>query len=137
MQVMIELKTVKEQWQPPFRKEIETEQFIVDEGDYFLQVPGKDDFVFRLIEARKDSVIIEFNSLFTVKNEERPSSRQLTFEFGEEKAFTAQWTSNGITYIIKPVKTVSIQMPESKEIIEAKEDAQVNAGEEQILEQLK
>lgn len=137
LQVLIELKTVREQWQPPFRKETTTETIVIEEGEYFLQIPGKEDFVFRFIELRNDSVIIEFNSLFTPKNADRSGSRQVLLCFGEEKAFTAQWASNGVTYVVKPVKTVSVEKPQSSEIIEAEENLQAKTAEEKVLEQFK
>ncbi|MBI5884579.1 hypothetical protein HZB89_00605 [archaeon] len=136
MQLMIEVKTIKEQWQPPFKKETIAENLVVEEGGYFLQIPGQKDFVFRLIRLNNNSALVEFHNLFMPKNEERPGSRQMLINFGEEKAFTAQWSSNGVAYSIKPLKAVSVEAPEKKEIIEAREDSP-EIQENRILEQLK
>lgn len=108
VKVLFEVRTVKEAWQPPFKKQIETEQIVAGENEKFAELDQSGIQVFQLVKAGQDRVLIEFSNLVTPKRvDERPISRQIWLGFGEEKSFTAQWASNGVSKVIKPLKFVA------------------------------
>lgn len=153
MKVTFEVRTVREQWQPPFKKESKTEQYTVDEGDYFLPVAGKDDdFVFRVLNINPYGVLVEYDCEYMPRTFDVPGNRQLRLGFGSENIFCAKWSHNGIVYYVKPVGQVTenaqsngteMLVRNEEGILEATEEeprAPTNAAlplEDSVLENLK
>ena len=117
LKVLFEVRTIKEDWQPPFKKQIETEQVTAGETEKFAELNNSVIFVFQLVKAGQDRVLIEFSNLVTPKRvDERPISRQIWLGFGEEKSFTAQWASNGVSKVVKPLRYVAEEATESQAV---------------------
>lgn len=97
MKAVFEVKSIENQWKPPFKKTIETKDLEVSENEGFAEFDGRNDFVFKLLKVNPDSAVIEYHREFTLKSYEQPQSKQLQLELGEPASFTFLWGEDGIT----------------------------------------
>ena len=149
MKVTLEIKTVKEQWQPPFKKDSKIEQYTVEEGDFFLPMQGKpDEFVFRLVSVNSYGVVLEFDHEYMPRSFDAFPNHQIRMGYGDETIFTAKWSHNGVIYYIKPMQEVMANngngteslMRSEEGILEAKEETPTEMTlptEDSLLENLK
>jgi hypothetical protein len=96
MKAVIEVKELKQEWNPPFRKKITKKEIEVEEGELF-EANGSKGKIFKLIKIGKDRILIEFNSSYTNKGHIHPANRQLWIEKNESESFAELWGNNGVT----------------------------------------
>ena len=104
MAILFEIKNIKQQWQPPFQKSMETEEVRVAKGGKFgkLERFGKhsvnlDGFAFTLIEVKSDHVVVEYDHELTVKDYQIPKDRRVSLRKNESKSFSYLWGEDGAT----------------------------------------
>ena len=106
MKAVFEIRDMKQDWQPPFKKSEEIKQIEVSENEEF-EVDGDSGFVFKLIRIGNDYAQVQFNRLYTIKGHEHPNDRIVKLsKLGDPYSFSALWTANGITKQLKLVDTV-------------------------------
>jgi hypothetical protein len=98
MRARFEVRSIKAQWKPPFKKEITDEIFDVEEGETFDRIVGNgnDEHVFKVINIREGNAIVEYSKLFTLKNG-NPGNYQLTLTKDEIIDMTYLWGEDGVT----------------------------------------
>lgn len=104
MAILFEIKNIKQQWQPPFQKSVETEEVRVSVGRKFGKLErfgknsvGLDGFAFTLIEANSDHVVIEYDYELTVKDYKTPQNRRVSIKQNESESFSYLWGEDGTT----------------------------------------
>ncbi len=107
MNAQFQVKSIINQWKPPFEKKIKEDTFNVKEGQSFSQIKGKGQFVFKLLRITGKRALIEYHPEFTLKGHENPGNKQLWFDSGETKNFTFLWGEDGIT------KSITLQQTEA------------------------
>ncbi len=104
MAILFEIENLKQQWQPPFQKSIESEEARVSAGGKFgkLERFGKnsvnlDGFAFTLIEVNSDHVVVEYDHELTVKDYKTPQNRRVSIKQNESKSCSYLWGEDGAT----------------------------------------
>ncbi len=98
MKAVFEVKTIKSDWAPPFKKDITTQEYEVSANEEFDRIigNGNDSAVFRLIEAGDSKAKVQYSELFTLKTPQG-QDKILILGKGEEEAMTYLWGEKGIT----------------------------------------
>jgi hypothetical protein len=98
MRARFEVRSIKAQWKPPFKKEITDEIFDVEEGEAFDRIVGNgnDETVFKIIKISQENATVEYSKLFTLKNG-NPGNYQLTLSKDETVDMTYLWGEDGVT----------------------------------------
>lgn len=98
MQAVFEVKSIESQWKPPFRKNIEEKEFVVEKGQEFDRIigNGNNQPVFRVIELQNTRALVEYCNLFTLKTT-NPGNRQIWLDMNSPVELTYLWGENGIT----------------------------------------
>jgi len=98
MKLRFEIRSIKAQWKPPFKKEITDEVFDVSEGEGFDRIigNGNDENVFNLISAGNGTAKVKYSKLFTQKTG-NPGSYELLLEKDNPIEMTYLWGEDGIT----------------------------------------
>jgi hypothetical protein len=98
MKARFEVRSIKSQWKPPFKKEITDEVFDVEEGEQFDRITGNgnDETVYKLIKAEGGSAKVEYSKLFTLKTG-NPGSYILHLAKDETVDMTYLWGEDGVT----------------------------------------
>ncbi|HIH09348.1 MAG TPA: hypothetical protein HA254_01630 [Candidatus Diapherotrites archaeon] len=101
MKALFEVKTVENEWKPPFTKNIYTEHYSVAESDEFDRITsnGNDEAVFALLGLEGDKAKIRFSRLFTPKEsvEGLGKDKTLLLPRGQEFVVTYLWGEKGVT----------------------------------------
>jgi len=106
LKAIFAVKSIENQWKPPFRKTIEDKELTVSENESFEKFDGREENVFKLLKVGADNVVIEYHREFTLKNYQQPSSKQLQLELNEPQSFTFLWGEDGITKTLTLKQTV-------------------------------
>jgi len=96
MKALIEVKELKQDWNPPFQKKTEIKEVEAEEGELF-ESNGNGGNIFRLVQIGKDRVLVEYDVTYTNKGHVHPTNRQLWIGKGESESFSALWGSDGVT----------------------------------------
>lgn len=114
MKARFEIRSIKAQWKPPFKKEITEEVFDVEQGESFDRIigNGNDENVFNLMNAENGSAKVKYSKLFTQKNG-NPGNYELVLEKDTPIEMTYLWGEDGMTKKIT-YKGISIP-PENKD----------------------
>ena len=102
MKAVFEVKHIEADWQPPFRKLIQTMECVVDENEQFEPM-GKENergHVFKLIKCDGNKALVEFSHVYTLKGHVHPRNRQIWVGH-EPISFTYLWGKNGITKSVR------------------------------------
>jgi hypothetical protein len=118
MKARFEVRSIKAQWKPPFKKEITDEVFDVSEGEAFDRIigNGNDESVFELLDANNGVAKVKYSKLFTQKNG-NPGNYELTLTKDAPVEMTYLWGEDGMTKKItyKGVASGSAPQIENKE----------------------
>jgi len=98
MKARFEIRSIKSQWKPPFKKEITDEVFDVSENETFDRIigNGNDEAVFRVISVGIDNVTVEYSKLFTLKTG-NPGNYKIALVKDNPVEMTYLWGEDGIT----------------------------------------
>lgn len=98
MRARFEVRSIKSQWKPPFKKEITDEVFDVSEGEEFDRIigNGNNEAVFKLVKADDGFATVEYSKLFTLKNG-NPGSYKITITKDNSQDMTYLWGEDGVT----------------------------------------
>ncbi len=112
MKARFEVRSIKAQWKPPFKKEITDEVFDVDMGSSFDKIIGNGNnaSVFRLISYNNCSAEIEYSKLFTLKTG-NPNKYVIRIEKEQTIDMAYLWGEDGVT---KKITYKGITNEESK-----------------------
>ena len=96
MHVTFDLREIRQDWRPPFKKDLRESEVTVAEGDGFAS-DGDGRKVFKLVKAVGNMALVEFDQEYTLKGHEHPTNRQVLIDASEFKSFSALWKQNGLT----------------------------------------
>ncbi|MBT4596903.1 MAG: hypothetical protein HOC95_02895 [Candidatus Diapherotrites archaeon] len=98
MRARFEVRSIKSQWKPPFKKEITDEVFDVNEGEGFDKIVGNgnNESVFKLITAESGNANVEYSKLFTLKTH-NPGNYKLILVKDTPIEMTYLWGEDGMT----------------------------------------
>ncbi len=98
MKARFEVRSIKAQWKPPFKKDITDEVFDVKEDDKFDRIigNGNDEHVYKLISINGNMAKVEYSKLFTLKTG-NPGNYVLELIKDEPVAMTYLWGEDGVT----------------------------------------
>ena len=96
MHVTFDLRELRQDWRPPFKKASRESELTVSEGESFAS-DGADKKVFKLVKAVGNMALVEFDMEYTLKGHEHPTNRQVLVDASEFKSFSALWKQNGLT----------------------------------------
>lgn len=98
MKARFEIRSIKSQWKPPFKKEITDEVFEVSEGETFDRIigNGNDESVYTLVRADANGAKVQYSKLFTLKTH-NPGSYELNLVVDAPVEMTYLWGEDGIT----------------------------------------
>lgn len=93
---IFEVKSIVQNWGPPFGKQSSSYEASVSVGQSFDSMPNEGP-IFKLIKIQGNTAIIQFHEKFTLKGHLHPRNRQA--EVGKEEAvsFTFLWGNDGMT----------------------------------------
>jgi len=100
MKALIEINELKQDWNPPFRKEKTTKEVEVEEGASF-ESNGNGRNVFRLVQIGKDRILVEYDVEYTNKGHAHPTNRQLWIGKDEGQSFSQLWGNDGVTKTLR------------------------------------
>ncbi|MDD4250624.1 MAG: hypothetical protein PHX27_00345 [Candidatus ainarchaeum sp.] len=121
MKARFEVRSIKAQWRPPFKKEITDDLFDVKEGEKFDKIigNGNNDYVYRLISFNNNNVEIEYSKLFTLKTG-NPGKYIIRIDKDETVDMTYLWGEDGVTKKITYKGTIISEKKEELNTEEAK-----------------
>jgi hypothetical protein len=95
MSGIFEVRSIQNQWKPPFKKNIEETEFIVEKGQEFDRIigNGNNESVFRVIELQTSRALVEYCRLFTLKGY-NPGDRKIWLDLGNPVELTYLWGEN-------------------------------------------
>jgi hypothetical protein len=98
MKARFEVRSIKSQWKPPFKKEITDEVFDVGEGEPFDRIigNGNDESVYKLVKSENETAQVEYSKLFTLKTG-NPGNYVLHLTKDETIDMTYLWGEDGVT----------------------------------------
>lgn len=116
MKARFEVRSIKAQWKPPFKKEITDEVFDVNEGESFDRIigNGNDESVFNLISAINGIAKVKYSKLFTQKTG-NPGSYELELAKDSPVEMTYLWGEDGVTKKITYRGVASGEAPSQNE----------------------
>ena len=96
MHVTFDLRELRQDWRPPFKKDVRENEVTVSEGEsYAPDGAGKN--VFKLVSVQGNMALIEFDQEYTLKGHEHPTNRQVLIDASDFKSFSALWKQDGLT----------------------------------------
>jgi hypothetical protein len=127
MKARFDIKSIKAQWKPPFKKEVTEEVFDVEENEKFDKIigNGNNEYVFKLIRFNNDFAEIEYSKLFTLKTG-NPNKYIITINRDQTVDMAYLWGEDGVTKkitykgIIMPSETKTNEINSNDEINETK-----------------
>ena len=99
MQAVFLVKNIQQDWNPPFKTNIQQRELSVNEGDNFEEHDGNP--VFRLVKIKGSQALLEYALHFSLKGYEHPGNKQIWINSGEEKSFSYLWGKDGTTKAVK------------------------------------
>ena len=96
MKAIIEVKALSQDWKPPFKKNVKTEEITVQENMEFDALREKG-HLFKVHRISGDKILVEYNRAYTLKGYEQPQNRAVWIGLNESKSFSALWDENGVT----------------------------------------
>ena len=101
MKMRFIVKSIQQQWKPPFNKNIEENEFSVKEGEGFDRIigNGNDEMVFKALKLNGDSASVEYSKLFTLKTG-NPGNYQIELKKDDPVSMTYLWGEDGVTKTI-------------------------------------
>ena len=98
MKARFEVRSIKSQWKPPFKKEITDEVFNVEEGESFDRIigNGNDEMVYTVLSAGVGNATIQYSRKFTLKTG-NPGSYKVSIAKDTPLEMTYLWGEDGIT----------------------------------------
>jgi hypothetical protein len=98
MKARFEVRSIKAQWKPPFKKEIVDDVFDVSEGEEFdrMKGNGNDEPVYTLLKLSGDTVTIKYSKLFTLKTG-NPGNYEIKLVKEAPVDMTYLWGEDGMT----------------------------------------
>lgn len=118
MKGIFEVKTIEADWNPPFKKNINTEEYEVGENEVFDHIKGNgnDESVFKLLRIIGDRAVLRYSRLFSLKGSTEGAGAEKTVELtrGTEQGFSYLWGEKGITKKVI-YKGVAINRPTADE----------------------
>jgi hypothetical protein len=98
MRARFEVRSIKSQWKPPFKKEITDEVFDVSEGEGFDKIVGNgnNESVFKLMTVESGNANVEYSKLFTLKTH-NPGNYKLILVKDTPVEMTYLWGEDGMT----------------------------------------
>jgi len=98
MKARFEIRSIKSQWKPPFKKEITDEVFEVGEGETFDRIigNGNDESVYTVLSANGNIAKVQYSKLFTLKTH-NPGNYALNLTVDAPIEMTYLWGEDGIT----------------------------------------
>lgn len=108
MIAVLEVKEVKQQWTHPFTKQTATKNVEVQENTEFEDMKNGSK-LFKVRNVQPNRVLVEYNSLYSMKGYEQPRSKQVWIEINQQKDFCSLWENNGVTksLVLKEVRANS------------------------------
>lgn len=106
MEAVFEVKSLRQQWKPPFKKEAEAKEVCVPVNAMFEKFDGTNENIFKLVKAGNGEASIWYSEQFTLKGHSHPRDRIVELKQGESASFTYLWGENGITKTVKFKKIV-------------------------------
>jgi len=101
MKAIFEVKTIKSDWAPPFKKDITTEEYTASENEGFDRIKGNgnDETVFKVLQVQGDRVKLGYSPLFTLKNpgENHATDKTVWATKGQEETVAYLWGEKGMT----------------------------------------
>jgi len=100
MKAVFEVKTIEAEWAPPFRKNIDTQEYTASENEGFDRIRrnGNNETVFKVLQVQDDRVKVGYSSLFTIKSPEgQGNSSAIWVQKDQEQALSYLWGEKGIT----------------------------------------
>ncbi len=97
------VKSIKSQWKPPFKKDIQEKEHTVYDGqsfEEFNEKNKKNETVFKLIKTEEEKALIEYHDEFTLKGASNPKNKQIWLQKGKPISITFLWGEDGITKTI-------------------------------------
>ncbi len=95
MKALFEIRTIVQDWKPPFSKVEKRKEVLVGEGMEFER-DGKEN-VFKVHRIEGDRVLVEFSLNYIMKDPAGPVNRLVWLQRGEGRYFSASWRDNGLT----------------------------------------
>ncbi len=105
MEALFEVKSMKQQWKPPFKKDIETKEVSVPVNGSFETFGGANENIFKLVKAENNEASIWYSEQFTLKGHSHPGDRIVNLKQGESASFTYLWGEDGVTKTVTLKKT--------------------------------
>jgi len=101
MKMRFVVRSVQQQWKPPFGKKIEENEYEVKEGQSFERIRGNgnDESVFKAIRLTGGAAKVEYSKLFTLK-EGNPGNYTLELKKDDPVSMTYLWGEDGVTKTI-------------------------------------
>ncbi|MDD3083618.1 MAG: hypothetical protein PHP82_01210 [Candidatus ainarchaeum sp.] len=98
MKARFEIRSIKAQWKPPFKKEITDEVFDVKEEEKFDKIVGNgnNEYVFKLISINQNIAKVEYSKLFTLKTG-NPGNYIINLVKDQTIDMTYLWGEDGVT----------------------------------------
>ncbi len=120
MKARFDIKSIKAQWKPPFKKEITEEVFDVEENEKFDKIigNGNNEYVFKLIRFNNDFAEIEYSKLFTLKTG-NPNKYIITINRDQTVDMAYLWGEDGVT---KKITYKGIIMPSETKTNDIKDE---------------
>lgn len=127
MKARFEVRSIKAQWKPPFKKEITDEVFDVSEGESFDRIigNGNDESVFSLISAANGYAKVKYSKLFTQKTG-NPGNYELELSKDTPVEMTYLWGEDGVTKKITYKGVASGEIPVQSEAENTEEETPKN-----------
>ncbi len=100
MKAVIEIKELKQDWNPPFQKKNAIKEIEVEEGELF-ESNGNGGKVFQLVKIGKDRVLVEYDAEYTNKGHVHPTNRQLWIGKDDGESFSQLWGNDGVTKTLR------------------------------------
>ncbi len=101
MKAVFEVKTLENDWKPPFRKNNSAREYSVGESEEFDRITGNgnDEAVFQLLQYAGERAQVKYSRLFTLKEPLELGGKEKTIwaPLGKEITITYLWGEKGIT----------------------------------------
>jgi len=110
MKAVFKVKTIKNNWKPPFKKEIEEKEFIVSKNEAFDEfIDGRNGKImtFKLLELGHEKALVKYALQFSLAGGVNPGNKEIWVEKNNSVSFTYLWGNQGITkeIILKEIQS--------------------------------
>ncbi|VVB99407.1 Uncharacterised protein [uncultured archaeon] len=104
MKAIFNVKTIKSDWKPPFRKEVTEEQYSVSEMETFDRIVGNgnDEPIFQLESIGGARAKIKYSRVFMLKGqpEGQEKEKRIWLDRDSPVTFTYLWGEQGISKMV-------------------------------------